>query len=188
MGRYIVQHGDEEGFHITVGREYSGSGFTVMVWHGNRGTSGLETIRDYSKARAMAEYLYENLLPEYEAEQKRRKERLAKFLAEMDARPKPKPPRIPKNAPILDVLECPDCNELILPDEVRGPLDDGRVYECGECGTRATGPEGRQCEQCHKFTAKLSDTSCPKCEAPMDDQETVQAQRATNKKLVKVGT
>lgn len=68
---------------------------------------------------------------------------------------------------------------------IHAEVSDDRVYECGECGTKGAGSDARQCEQCHKFAGKISDTSCPECEAPMDDAETVQAQRATNGELVK---
>jgi hypothetical protein len=180
--RYIVRHGDENGFSVTVEQEFSGTGFQVTVWRRNHGMGGFPVIRQESKARSVAGYLYETLLDEYEAEQARQKEEYKKFKAEVAARPKPKPIKIPKNAPKVDVLECPECDALIPSDEVSGE----RVYECGECGTKGAGSDARQCEQCHKFCAKISDTSCPECDGPMDGAETVQAQKATNDEWVKV--
>lgn len=183
MGRYVLTLGDENGFHVTVElAAFSEDGFSITIWRRNSGSGGLGVIREQEKAERIARYLYENLLPEYEAERIRLQESIGRHSAEMAKRPKPKPLKIPKNAPKIDVLECPECYALILPDEV----SDERVYECGECGTTGAGSDARQCDQCHKFTAKISDTSCPECDGPMDDAETVQAQRATNKTLVKV--
>lgn len=176
--------GNPNGFHLTVGHASFSDDkcWDITIWPGNHGTSVPPEIRDRDKAIAIAQYLYDALLPEYIAKQ----ERLAKLhdalAKEMATRPKPKPVRVPKNAPKIDVLECSECNALILPEDV----SDERVYECGECGTKGIGEDGRRCDQCNKFTAKVSDTSCPECEAMMDDAETVQAQRATNNELVKV--
>lgn len=181
MSRRIKLLGDEEGFHITVDRDFNSEGFSIAIWKRNHGTAGFN-IQEESKAVAMAEYLYENLLPEYEAQELRHKEWMKKFDEEQAKKPKPKPPHIPKNAPKIDVLICPQCDALIPPDEV----SDERVYECSTCSTTGTGEDGRRCEQCNKFTAKISDTSCPECDGPMDDAEKTQAQRATNKELVRV--
>ncbi len=181
MDHYVATFGDENDWHITAGRVFGEDGFEVTIWRGNHGTSGLGVIRDEGKAREIAEYLYNRLLPEYEAERARQKEKYKEFTAELLARPKPKPPRVKKNAPKVDVFECPECQELIAPEDVR----DDRVYECGECGTKSTGDDGRRCGQCNKFAAKISDTSCPECDGPMDDAETVQAQQATDGTWVK---
>lgn len=183
--RYIAFHGKEDGYHITVEPEYGRDGsFNVTIWQRNQGMSGLGTIHSKDKAIALAAYLYNQLLPEYEVERAYQEQEYAKFEAEIAKRPKPKPPKIPKNAPIVDVLECSECNALIPPDEV----SDEHVYECNTCSTTGTGDDGRQCEQCHKFTAKLSDTSCPECGAAMDEAETVQAQKATNGEWIQVAS
>lgn len=175
-------YGDGGDFRVTVRRDHwESDAYNITLWNRNHGTS-FPTIFDEQKANTVAAFLYETLLPHYEEAQRRQAESSEKMMAEIMSRPKPKPPRIPKNAPIITVLECPDCNALTPPDEV----SDERVYECNTCGTTGTGDDGRRCDQCNKFTAKLSDTSCPECGAAMDDAEEVQAQRATNKTLVKV--
>jgi predicted RNA-binding Zn-ribbon protein involved in translation (DUF1610 family) len=173
-------YGNEEGFHVTVRPAFGSYGYEVTVWNRNSGSGGLPAFTDRDKAERVAAFLYEQLLPEYEEQQRYQKESIEKFMAEQAK--KPKPLKIPKNAPRVKVLECPECNKLIPPDDV----SDERVYECNNCGTTGTGEDGRRCDQCHKFTAKVSDTSCPECGAAMDDAEEVEAQRATNGTLVKV--
>lgn len=174
--------GPEDGYHITVDREF-GEGFGVTIWRANHGMSGLGVIREEEKANAIAQYLYENLAPEYEAERLRQQESFAKYMAEEAKKPKPKPPRVPKNAPKIIALECPECNALIRFEDV----SDERVYECNNCGTSGAGEDAQRCEQCNKFAAKVSDTSCPECGAAMDDAKTAQAQKATNGELIKIG-
>lgn len=174
-------YGDEEGFHITVRPSFSDEGFELALWRRNHGTAGF-TIFDRTKAERIAALLYEELLPEYNEQERRQKVDIQKMMEEMEKRPKPKPLKILKNAPIVKVLECPECNKLIPHDEV----SEERVYECSACGTTGTGDDGRRCESCHKFAAKLSDTSCPECGAAMDDADEVEAQRATNGTLVLV--
>lgn len=178
--RFVV--GDETGFHVEVRPEFAEDIFVVIIWPTNHGVTLTPSIRNYETAVTLATHLYEVLLPERIAEQERHAEMHRKFNAEMAARPKPKPVRVPKNAPKLDVLVCSECDALIPPDEV----SDERVYECQMCGTSGNGEDARRCEQCNKFTAKVADTSCPECGAAMDEAESAQAQRATNKTLVRV--
>lgn len=174
-------YGDVEGFHVTVRPAFGGDGYELTIWRRNHGSAGF-SIANREKAERIALSLYEELLPEHVEQERLQKIATQKLMDELAKRPKPKPLKIPKNAPKIDVLECPECNDLIPPDEV----SDERVYECNECGTSGAGDDARRCDQCNKFTAKVSDTSCPECSAAMDDAETVQAQRATNKTLVKV--
>lgn len=171
--------GDEAAFHVTVRASGFDDGCSITIWRGNHGT-GCFSVEDESKAIKIAKYLYKQFLPEYNTERKRQQESSARIMAELAARPKPKPVKVSKNAPKIDVLICSECGALVPPDEI----SDERVYECGECGIKGAGSDARQCDQCHKFCAKVSDTSCPDCEAPMDDAEAGQAQRATNNKLV----
>lgn len=182
MGESLLTLGNESDFHITADREFGGEGFGVTIWRGNHGTAVLGVIREESKAKAIATYLYEQLEPEYQAERTRQAKHIAKWESEQAKKPKPKPPKILKNAPKVRVLVCLECEALIPPDEV----SDERVYECNTCGTTGTGEDGRRCEQCNKFTAKMSDTSCPECGAAMDDAEAAEAQQATNGELIKV--
>jgi hypothetical protein len=154
-----------------VREAFTGEGFEVTIWRRGSGTGGFPPIREQDKAVRLAEFLYNELLPEYEADNQRMKEIIRRMDAEMAKRPKPKPPKVKKNAPVIKVLICPECSELIAPEDV----SDARVYECGECGTKGTGDDGRRCDQCHKFTAKISDTSCPECSGPMDDAEETEA-------------
>lgn len=180
--KYIVLHGSEDGFHVTVERAaFNDDGFSIVLWNRNSGMGGFPVIRDQAKAERIAKFLYDELLPEHEAQHQRQMESIARYMEEDAKRPKPKPPRVPKNAPILDVLECPECQALMPPDDV----GEERVYECGECGQKGVGDDGRRCDQCNKFCAKISDTSCPECDGPMDEAETVKAKRATNKELIK---
>jgi hypothetical protein len=183
MGHDIATFGNSEGFHITVREAFGSEGFEITIWMRNSGGGGLPVIRTQEKAVRIAEFLYDSLLPEFEAQWQRQQADIKLMMEEMAKRPKPKPVKIPKNAPIINVLECPSCNDLILPEDV----GDERVYECNNCGTTGTGDDGRRCEQCNKFAAKISDTSCPECDGPMDDAETVEAQRATNGSLFKKG-
>lgn len=172
--------GDVENFHITVRQCWTDKEtYELTIWHRNQGVSGLPSIRDCAKAEAMAAYLYENLLPEYVAGRERQEESFRQFEAELAKRPKPKPVKVPKNAPILPAFLCSQCGELTL------EKNDEPVYECGQCGTTGTGEDGRRCDQCHKFTAKISETSCPQCEAAMDDAEDVHVRQATDGTLVR---
>lgn len=180
--RNILVLGEENGFHITVTNAGFDEGFNVTIWRRNHGTAGFGAIREQEKAERIARFLYDELQPEYEAERKRHKKLAERHNAEMAKRPKPRPVKVLKNAPKIDVLICPECNALIPLDEV----SDERVYECGECGTSGTGEDARRCDQCNKFTAKVSDTSCPECDAAMDDAEKTQAQRATDGTLIQV--
>ncbi|MEK6281849.1 MAG: hypothetical protein AABN95_15965 [Acidobacteriota bacterium] len=169
-------YGDEEGFHLTVRPSFGGDGFELTVWRRNHGTAGF-TVFGREKAERLAAFLYEELLPEYNHQERQQKIEVQKIMNELAARPKPKPVRVAKNAPKIDVLICPECSELIPLEDV----SDERVYECGECGTSGAGDDARRCDQCNKFTAKVSETSCPECGGAMDDAEKAQAQRATDK-------
>ncbi|HEY0174453.1 MAG TPA: hypothetical protein VGB98_25780 [Pyrinomonadaceae bacterium] len=177
-----VVFGDKSGFHITVSSDPFGeAGYSIMMWKRNQGTAGFPLIRDYDKAIKIAAFLYENLAPEWEVQARAQEELSNRLMAELEARPKPKPPRVKKNAPRIPVLVCPDCDALVPEDEV----SDERVYECQQCGTKGTGEEGRRCESCSKFASKISDTSCPECGGAMDDAEKAEAQRATDGTLVR---
>ena len=179
----LARFGEEGTFHIDVEPEFASEGkFVITIWPSGHGVSLVPVVRSAKTATSLAQHLYEVLLPEFLAEKERMKEWMRKFDEEQAARPKPKPVKVAKNAPKIDVLVCPECSELILPDDV----SDERVYECGECGTSGAGEEARRCDQCNKFTAKVSETSCPECGAAMDDAEKTQAQQATNKELVRV--
>lgn len=178
-----TSYGDEEGFHLTVCPAFGdGDLYEITIWRRNHGIGGFPEIADRAKAERVAGFLYEELLPEYNKQVRRQEESMEKFDAEMAKRPKPNPLKVSKNAPKVKVLLCPECQELVLPENV----SDERVYECNACGTTETGDDGRRCEQCNKFAAKISDTSCPECGAAMDDAEKVEAQRATIGTLVQV--
>lgn len=156
MTKYNSQYGTDDGFRVTVEPAAFGDrGFSITIWNRNNGMSGMGVIREQSKAERIAKFLYDELLPEFKAEQIRLRESIARHDAEMAAKPKPKPPKIQKNAPVIDVLVCSECGELIPPDEI----SDERVYECGECGASGAGEDARRCDQCNKFTAKVADSS-----------------------------
>lgn len=179
--RFVV--GDENEFHIEVRPEFGDDHlYGITIWPSNHGVGLTPSIRSFDVAVELAKHLYSVLLPEHVASQERYREMSRRLTKELEARPKPKPVRVPKNAPKIDVLICPECSELIPLEEI----SDERVYECGECGTSGAGEDARRCEQCNKFTAKVSETSCPECGAAMDEAEKTQAQRATNKELVAV--
>lgn len=182
QNRNETRYGDSDDFYVTVRPSFGDYGFEVTVWRRNHGMGGFPPVVDRAKAERIAAFLYEQLLPEHEEKCRYEKEQYKRYEAQQAKRPKPKPLKILKNALKVKVLECPECSALIPRDEV----SDERVYECSTCGTTAAGDDGRRCDQCNKFAAKISDTSCPECDAAMDDAEEVEAQRATDNTLVKV--
>lgn len=182
MSREVIRIGTEGGFRVEVASDpWEADQWSITFWRHNHGSGLPYSVTGKEKALALGEYLYETLLPEFGATERRQKLDSKRHLAELRSRPKPKPPKIPKKAPILDVVVCGECSRLILPDNV----SDERVYECSRCNQVFTGDDARRCEQCNIFTAKISDTSCPECGAAMDDAERGHAQRATNGELVR---
>lgn len=170
--------GDESSFHITVHPSFGNSDcYDITIWPSNHGSTVQPEIRDRNKAIRIAQFLYDELLPEHVTKQERHRANIQKFEAEQAAKPKPKPARVLKNAPVFEVLICSECNE---------PFEEGnigeQVYECSNCGTKGVGDDARRCSDCNKFTAKISDVSCPECEneIEVDDCERKKAQRDTS--------
>lgn len=177
--------GKHENFRVEVRPSWDDpEQWSITFWNHNHGSGLPYSLTGEAKAFALGQHLYDQLFPEFVVAEKRQKESMRRFNAEMAARPKRKAPKIAKNAPILNVLICNDCYHLILPDDV----SDERVYECSRCNQTTSGDDARRCEQCNIFTVKVSDTSCPECGAAMDDAEKGNAQRATNGELVRYFT
>jgi hypothetical protein len=170
--------GDESSFHITVHQSFVNDNcFDITVWASSYGSTVPPEIRDRDKAFRIAQFLYNELLPEHVAKQERQKADVKRFDEERAARPKPKPARVLKNAPVFEVLMCPECEEPFEEDSIGEP-----VYECSNCGTKGVGEDARRCSECSKFTAKQSDASCPECEEGIEvsDCARVNAQRDTS--------
>lgn len=170
--------GDESSIHITVRQSFgNGNCFDIAVWPSNHGSTVPPEIRDRDKAIRIAEYLYAELLPEHVACKERLRIQHRQFEAEQRAKPKPKPARVLKNAPVFEVLICPGCKEPFEEYNIGE-----QVYECSICGTKGVGDDARRCSDCNKFTGKLSDASCPECENEIEvgDCERKKAQRDTS--------
>tara|TARA_R110000824_G_scaffold68237_1_gene176605 strand:+ start:1271 stop:1900 length:630 start_codon:yes stop_codon:yes gene_type:complete len=93
---------------------------------------------------------------------------MERYRAERAANPPP-PECEHVYVPGSQVLLCRDCTGCFPLDE---PVPDGPIYECGSCGLAAIGEDGRSCDNCHRFNAKIFDATvgvCPDCEeAPLD--------------------
>lgn len=171
--------GDEKSFHITVRDAFTGDGgYDVTIWPSNHGTTLSQSIKDPAKAERIARFLYEELLPENARSKELQNQRIREFEEEQKRKPKPKLAIVPKNAPVFEVLICPDCEEPFEEDDIGEA-----VYECSTCGQKGIGEDGRRCGDCHRFNAKQSDHSCPECEAEIDidsDIKRTLAKRATD--------
>jgi hypothetical protein len=154
------------------------------------GSFTIQNIRDLDKALRVGLYLRDELEPEVVAENARREQwrrddderRRVKDEEERPAREAAARAREKAlaEAEPEDAAKCPECEYVGDPEDFDEPL-----YECSTDGATARGYEdGRICDQCHKFRAKVSDTSCPECEAAVEPV-TVQAKRIDNE-LVEV--
>lgn len=150
------------------------------------GASTIQAIRGLDKALRIALYLYDELLPEAQAERERSEERYQESERQRWARHEAERPERERAAREREKLlaetepeeaaKCPECGHVDHSDEFDVP-----VYECSRCGSTGRGEEGRRCDQCHIFRFKVASKSCPVCEAPTDDEEmAVQAKHINN--------
>jgi hypothetical protein len=138
------------------------------------------SIGDREKAQAFMEYALSVLAPEYEEEERLRAIRYAesdRIRAERQEAERPareaaaaeRQRRLDAGEGIPDErAECGECGHLDDEDAF-----DVRLYECSTCGTTGRGDEGRRCDQCHKFCARIADRSCPSCEQEVEETATV---------------
>lgn len=163
---------DEERYRGSTGEE---SRYRIVVWAGGSGSGPNAYIKDIEKARAIAKYLYETLLPEYEREEIEQAARVELIHLRMSAegaqrRVEEKRKRrvalvkINDETPTVEKIRCDECEHLDDPEAFDEP-----AYECSRCGRIARGEDGRRCDQCNIFCAKLADRSCPSCEAALED-------------------
>ena len=128
-------------------------------------------VRDLAKALALAAHLYDGLYEEAVYESARRDEQFAadeaRRAAERPAREaaERKRARAVANAPRVAVQKCTECGHLDEPFAFDQP-----GYECSRCGSGGVGEDGRRCDQCHIFRARVADYGCPSCEAPLDSE------------------
>jgi hypothetical protein len=166
----------------------SGGGGKDDIWdlhvHGP-GSFTIQCIRPLDKAMRVALYLYDELEAEHTAEQERRDAQYREFDLERKARDEAERPareaaarkreKRLEAAEIVEAAKCPECDHVGDPDDFDEPL-----YECSQDGATARGyDDGRICDQCHKFRAKVSDTSCPQCEQAVEPEH-VQAKEIDN--------
>lgn len=154
-----------------------------LVFHGP-GSATIQEIHGLDKALRVGLYLYDELAPEVLLANERRdrqrvednERRTAKDEAERPAREAAARERAKalKAAPIEDATQCPECSHV-------GDAQDfeERVYECSRCGQTLVGEDGRRCDQCNIFTAKVGDAACPNCGEAVEPVE-VQAKRIGN--------
>lgn len=64
---------------------------------------------------------------------------------------------------------CPDCGHT---DDEEAFFEE-KAYECSQCGQTGVGEEGKRCSSCNRFAAKVSDMSCPECQAAIDELDEV---------------
>lgn len=161
--------------------------YMVSVARGGSGSTVQPEIRDWRKACALADHLYEVLLPEHLAERARIEERDRQWAAERAAQAPARKAaaaahaKLVAAAPVVTAYQCPECDHLEgSPDEFEVP-----AYECSTCGTTGRGEDGRRCEQCHRFAAKAADHSCPSCDSALDEgPAAVQAKQLPDGDLV----
>src|SRR3990167_5263757 len=56
---------------------------------------------------------------------------------------------------------CDACDDLVQESEL---LEGECLYECSSCGNTFVA-DSNLCEQCHKFSVKVSSAPCPHCRA-----------------------
>lgn len=185
--------GPKEGLHVEVSPAFGHEGlWSVAVGRGSRHGTAYSTIqpdiRDRDKALRLAEILVEFLTPEYEAEEQRHREWFERDEARREReRPKReaaarKRRAAVRKAPKIEVARCPACGHL---EEDREEFE-VPAYECGQDNTTGRGEDGRRCDQCGKFRAKASDRSCPSCEEPIDEVESVTAAQLPDGEIVSI--
>lgn len=178
--------GDRDGLNVEVRPTFGiGDAYDVTIFRSGSGSSVQPNIADPDKAVALADHLYAVLLPEYEREVARLAQQIAADRARRNAEaPKREAERkahlrAAKAAPLVEAQECASCGHVAEPHEYDEPR-----YECGTCGTGGRGEDARRCAQCHKFTAKVADHSCPECEEDASEAALVQARQMPDGSLV----
>lgn len=150
--------------------------FDLTLWTKNQGNTLNVPIRSIEKARRVARYWYETLMPEYMAALEAQRIIYAEFSetrkAEYEARKLVEAEelemllaQITPDTVRTTMWVCPDC------EHGSEDLEDFEVpsYECQNDGPSGVGEEGRRCSVCSKFTGKATDHSCPSCEVPLDE-------------------
>lgn len=161
-------------FEVLVEKAWGHSDYEewqVVIRRGGSGNVIQPFFQSKTKAERVAAALYKILLPEFDREEAAQKLASQRHTEELARRPKPKPFKPTNKMPRIDAFKCSECEELFVSGEEGEP-----VYECSRCGQIQV--EERRCEQCHIFMARMADSSCPHCEAAIEDQpETVLAVR-----------
>jgi hypothetical protein len=163
---------DPEPFRGSTGEE---TRYRLVVWSRSGGSGFGVTIETIEKARAVAEYLYEVLKPEHERDEREQDERTNRMHEQMSAESakrrieekrarRKRLAKITSETPTVEKIKCPECEHIDDPDAFDEP-----AYECGGCSSTGRGEDGRRCDQCHRFRARVGLCSCPECEAPIED-------------------
>jgi hypothetical protein len=142
------------------------------------GAGTIQEITGLDVAQALALHLFETLMPMQKLARARSEQRHAEHEARRAVRDEEERPareqaaREAKKrlaaAPVEEAAKCPECGHVDESEEF-----EERGYECGSDGSTGRGEEGRRCDQCNKFRARISDLSCPSCEAPLESTEAV---------------
>lgn len=176
-----------------VGPAFGHEGFwMVTLWRRNSmmGVTIQPEIHDRDLAIEVATFLRDKLAPCEVVLEARRAERDAERAREAREREEAERPareaaarqreKDLAEAPTVDAVECDECGHLGDPGEFEEP-----VYECSTCGSTARGIEdGRRCDTCHRFRAKVASLSCPDCDAALESLTTVEARRLPDGELV----
>jgi hypothetical protein len=169
----------EREFSVIAQRSYGvdPDRFDVVIRDGNHGMV-IQCEAEQEAAEEIAAWLGPKLEPLFRDKAVRQEQRIRQMDKERRARDEKERPererrererakRI-KTAPRVTAHRCPDCGHVDDPEEF---LETG--YECSACGSTGRGPDGRRCDQCHRFRARVADCSCPSCEAPLEEVEVV---------------
>lgn len=187
----IGEKGDPIVAEVSPAFGYDGF-WSVTLWrrNSNIGVSIQPEIHDRDLAIEVATFLRDKLSPcevvledrqkrrwQEEDERRRAREEQERPAREAAGRQREQDLR---EAPTVEVAECGTCGHLAEEPEFDEP-----VYECSGCGSTARGiEEGRRCDSCHRFRAKVASLSCPECEEPQETLTLVEALRLPDGELV----